>query len=82
MMFWDSEHMHGVSGWAGSAMMLAWMAILVVATIAIVVWMIRSGAASGKQDMEMRSPREVIDSRFARGEIDEAQRQKMIETLS
>ena len=75
-------HMDGFWGWLGGAMMVGWMLLLVVATVAVVIWLLRGRSTAQSGNVDLRSPRDVIDGRYASGEIDEARRLKMIETIS
>ena len=69
----------GTGGWI--AMTVFWVALL-----ALIVWLVTrtfsSGRAEGGTDQPWReSPDQVLDRRFAAGEIDEATYQRMRETL-
>ena len=82
MMNWDDGwqgHMDGTWGWFGTGMMLLWMILLVAATIVIVVWIVRSNRSH--TDLS-QSPTDVVDMRFAKGEIDGDERDKMLRTLA
>lgn len=78
-MMWngDWDHMDGAWEWLGAAMMIGWMVLIVLAVVALLVWLMRSGDTN-----RGASPRDVIDARFARGEIDEEQRRTMLKNLS
>jgi putative membrane protein len=67
----------GWDGWlAGSVMMLAFCALVVVAVIALVrSWLI------GRPGFDRRTPRELLDDRFARGEIDVEEHARRSELL-
>lgn len=82
-MNWNDEwnHMDGAWGWLGSLMMIGWMLLILVGIVALVVWMLRSGTGSAGSAQEP-TPRDLIDTRFARGEISEDERQKMLKALS
>ena len=67
--------MHGWdSWWGGSGMafgplwMIVWLVVLVVGIVAIVRWLGEKGGAGG--DRPTRGAREILDERYARGEID------------
>lgn len=80
---WNDQwnHMDGAWSWIGGAMMIGWMLLILVAIVALVLWVLRSGGRTDRGSVEV-TPREVIDVRYARGEIDEDQRRNMIETLT
>ena len=64
MMDWDGGM--GWGGWlVGSLMMLAFFALVVVGVIALV-----RGGPIGRLGVDRRTPDQVLDDRFARGEID------------
>lgn len=82
MMNWDDGwqgHMDGAWGWFGAGMMILWMILLVAATITIIVWIVRSNRTDTERS---QSPKEVVDMRFVKGEIDVDERDKMLGTLS
>lgn len=65
-------HMHdwgfGWGGmWLGPIIMLAVLALLVAGIISLVRWM---GGDRGPSDQANRSARDILDERYARGEID------------
>lgn len=85
MMDWNgsgNNHMDGAWGWFGGAMMVGLGLLALLAIVAVVVWLVRTTSAERLDRAPARSPRDVIDARFASGEIDEDQRQRMIDTLS
>lgn len=45
-----------------------WMALFWVAVIALLVWAVRQGGSSGRRALD---PQQILDERFARGEISE-----------
>ena len=62
----DWGHMDG--GWA--VVMMLGMVLFWVIVIAVVVWLARGGAqGSGRQTVERVTPLEILDRRFAEGEI-------------
>lgn len=82
MMFnWDSgsHHMNGAYGWLGAGMMIVWMILLIVAAIALVSWLMRSNRSKTNDQL---TPREIVDRRYASGEIDAEQRDQMHRKLS
>ena len=65
--------MHDWMGWGGGGMwlgplfMIIPLALLIVAIVALVRWM---GGGSGNGGGRVRSARDILDERYARGEID------------
>ena len=53
--------------------MIAWLAALVAIVAALVRW---SGSAGGAADRSARTARNILDERYARGEIDRDEYQK------
>ena len=85
MMNWNDgggHHMDGLWGWIGGAMMIGWMVLMVVGIVALVVWLARTRSGETAPAPRLRSARDVIDARYASGEIDESQRSKMLETIA
>lgn len=74
MMGWYHD---GAVGWAGwllmTAVMVAFWAVVVFALVALF-----RGTASGQS---RRTPDQILDERFARGEIDEAEYRARLEVL-
>jgi putative membrane protein len=71
-------------GWGGGFMwlmplaMMAWFALIIVAIVLLVRWL---GVGSGGRSASTRTARDILDERYARGEIDRKdylQRQKDI----
>jgi putative membrane protein len=61
----------GMSGWGAVGWIL--MALFWIAVIALIVWaVIRLTQSSRGRDRQVESPREILDRRFASGEIDTA----------
>jgi putative membrane protein len=84
-------HMGGTLEWIGLLMMLLWSILLLLAIIALVVWMLRF--ARGQDGRGSQPPARgasggggaamsILEERFARGEIDEEQFQRMRRTLA
>ena len=61
---------HGF-GFGGGFMWLFW--ILAIVAIAWVVRAVVAGAGGGRNEQKPRPPLEILEERFARGEIDEAE---------
>jgi len=53
--------------WFGPLWMIVWLVVLVVIIAAIVRWF---GATGGERERRARSTRDILDERYARGEID------------
>jgi putative membrane protein len=69
-------------GWGmifGPLYMIAWLAILVAAILLVIRWMGVGGPGSGAPP---RSARDILDERFARGDIDHEEYEKRRRTLS
>lgn len=75
--------MHDWIGWGsggmvlGPLLMIAWLAILVAAIVLVVRWL---GGSSGLGSPR-QTPREILDERFAKGEIDHEEYEKRRKTL-
>ena len=63
----------GPGGGFGMGWMWVWWLLIILGVIALVVGLVRAGGPRGGGDMRGRrsSAREILDERFARGEIDE-----------
>lgn len=57
----------GMSGWGGLG--LLWMALFWVGIALLVVWTVRQ-FGGGSSERSERRPLEILEERFARGEID------------
>jgi len=53
--------------WFGPLWMILWLVLLVAGIVALVRWLVRPGASVSRQ---ARSARDILDERYARGEID------------
>ncbi len=71
--------MHDWTGWGWSGMwlgplfMIALLALLIAAIVALVRW---AGGGGGKGGGRVRTAREILDERYARGEIDREEYQR------
>lgn len=67
------RHMHDWMGWGWSGMLLGplfmifWIAVLVAVVVLVVRWLAGGNLGTGSLS---RAPREILDERYARGEID------------
>lgn len=76
MHWWNGE---GHMGWTGMGWMSIWW-ILGAALIAVVVWaLFRS--SRGRMNGSSESPQQVLESRYAKGEIDHATYRRMLTEL-
>lgn len=76
---------YGMGGWMGGGWLF--MLLLTVAFVLLIVWAARSGAGSGQQHMpsdksDRPTPLEMLDMRFAKGEISEDEYKSMRRTLT
>lgn len=55
------------AGWCGSIGMVIWWALIILAVVALVRWIVGQGRGGGK------SAREILEERYARGEISRAE---------
>ncbi len=78
---WGQGRMHEWMGWGsgwggmsfGPLVMIAWLAVLVAVVVLIVRWLGGVGAGGAESD---RSARDILDERYARGEIDREEYQR------
>ncbi|HUY78845.1 MAG TPA: SHOCT domain-containing protein [Ktedonobacterales bacterium] len=72
-------------GWSGVLLMtlsmVFWFAVLGLLIWGLVRWMTRSFAPRGANPVQGMSAREILEQRFARGEIDAATFEQMRERL-
>ena len=59
--------------WLGPIFMIALLTLLVAAVVAVVRWM---GGSSGNGGGRVRTARDILDERYARGEIDREEYQR------
>lgn len=81
MHHWGMMHDWG-SGWGmifGSLYMIAWLAILVAAIVFIIRWMKNGNPAGGAS---ARTARQILDERFASGDIDQSEYEKRRRALN
>ena len=53
--------------WLGPLWMIVWLAVIVAVIVAVVRWLSEKGGGS---DRPVRVARDMLDERYARGEID------------
>lgn len=71
--FWG--HMGGNGMWGGGMMFVFWLMVLVL-VVALLWWLIGSSRRGGAADA-----REILDRRFAKGEIDEQEYKRRRDAL-
>jgi putative membrane protein len=83
--FWRPQLMHdwqmwwgGGGMWFGPLWMIVWLALLVAVIVLLVRWL---GGGSLGMGSPHRTPREILDERFAKGEIDQEDYDKRRKTL-
>lgn len=64
--------------WLGPLFMIAWLALLVAVIVLLVRWL---GGGSFGVGSPFRTPREILDERFAKGEIDQEEYEKRRKAL-
>ena len=80
---WQMMHGWGM-GWGGGGMflgplfMIVWLALLVAVIVVLVRWL---GGGSFGVGSPPRTPREILDERFAKGEIDQEEYEKRRKVL-
>lgn len=62
----------------GPLFMIAWLALLVAVIVLVVRWL---GGGSFGVSSPLRTPREILDERFAKGEIDQDEYEKRRKVL-
>ena len=65
---------HGYGAWLGGG--FVWIILIVVIVIVVVFWVLKSATSSsrsdaGGHDSRAKTPLELLEERFVRGEIDE-----------
>lgn len=77
--------MHEWMGWGGCGMflgplfMIVWLGILVAVIVLVVRWL---GGGTFGMGPSARTPREILDERYARGEIDREEYQRRRDDMS
>jgi putative membrane protein len=66
---WELMHDWGTGGfWLMPLVMMAWFALLVVVIILLLRWL---GVGAGVRGTSSRTARDILDERYARGDIDQ-----------
>lgn len=61
---------------------LLFNALVIVGIVVLVVWAVRRFSSRNGQPAAVQSPREILQARYARGEITREQYQQMLSDLS
>ncbi len=65
---WEMMHDWGWGGmWLMPLFMMAWFALMIVVIVLLVRWL---GSGNGGRSVPARTARDILDERYARGEID------------
>lgn len=75
----------GGMGLVGGLVGLIFNLVIVVGIVILIVWAVKrftSGTANWNQSSGNQSPREILQARYARGEINRDQYQQMLQDLS
>lgn len=80
MMYWYN----GMAWWGYTLMaisMLVFWGAVIVGIVALIRYVGRGGQQGGSQQPDRRTPEQVLADRFARGEIDEDEYHRRLDTL-
>lgn len=69
--------MWGGFGWIGMIFNLA----ILIGIVALIIWTVNRFASGSRQSNANQSPREILQTRYARGEITREQYQQMLTDL-
>ena len=76
----------GMMGFGGFGLIgLLFNLLIIIGVVLLVVWAVRrftSGTTNGSQPLGNQSPREILQARYARGEITREQYQQILQDLS
>ncbi len=70
--------MMGGFGWMG----MVFNFIILIGVVVLIVWAINRFSNNSNQSAKIQSPREILQMRYARGEITREQYQQMLNDLS
>lgn len=73
---------YGVMGGFGGIFMILWWVIIIVGVVALVRWLGISSIGTGGSSGGQRQPLDILKERYARGEIDEQEFQKIKRDLT
>ncbi len=65
--------------WLGPLFMIGWLALLIAVIVVLVRWLSGGSGVTGRPP---RTPRDILDERYARGEIDREEYLRRREDLS
>ena len=71
---------YGMMGWYGLIGLL-FNALIIAGIVVLVVWAVRRFSAPGDHSISGQRPRDVVQARYARGEITREQYQQMLDDL-
>jgi putative membrane protein len=71
---------YGMMGWYGLVGLL-FNALIIAGIVVLVVWAVRRFSAPANHSMSGQAPREIVQARYARGEITREQYQQMLDDL-
>lgn len=75
--------MHGVMSWFGPIVGVLFVLLLLVLLVLAVVWLYQQVSADGsREQVPGRDPLEILQARYAKGEIDEGEYRRMKDELS
>jgi putative membrane protein len=60
---------------------LLFIILIVIGTVALIIWAIRRSSEPGPRPAGGQTPREILQARYARGEITREQYQQMLDDL-
>jgi putative membrane protein len=81
MMFWWGDQM---GGWGGALMTIstiAFWALVIAGILALIRYTRTAGAERGPEPPARATPERILAERYARGEIDESEYKRQLETL-
>ncbi len=71
---------YGMMGWYGLIGLL-FNALIIAGVVVLVVWAVRRFSIPGNHLASGQTPREIVQTRYARGEITREQYQQMLDDL-
>ncbi len=85
MMGWGFGN-YGSFGWIGMIINLVVTVAVIIGIVWLVIWLVRRRGSSGQTSFgsvsTFQSPREILQARYARGEITREQYQEILAELS
>ena len=80
-MYWYGDHMSGWGYALTAVSMVIFWGLIIVGIVALVRYLGRSGQPTGVPPAERPTPEQVLAERFARGEINEDEYRRRLDTL-